>query len=74
MHAAPSSARRVQELVEEGKYVETEEGWARADADEEEIDIACKAVAYYRCCPLPSASPASWDEAGLDARTQHESC
>lgn len=38
----------MQELVEEGKYVECEQGWARADADEQEMDMADKATAYYR--------------------------
>jgi hypothetical protein len=39
----------VQELVAEGKYKECEQGWARADLDDEEVDAAEKATAYYRC-------------------------
>ena len=35
--------------MEEGRYVECEQGWARADLDAEEIDAAEKATAYYRC-------------------------
>ena len=42
-------ARCMQELVDEGKYVEGEQGWARSDLDAEEVDAAEKATAYYRC-------------------------
>lgn len=47
-HGAHACVCVVQELVEEGKYVQTDEGWARADVDDDEIAAANEVARYYR--------------------------
>lgn len=49
MSPQPTRTQHVmQELVEEGKYKVTEEGWVRADADDDEAAAADEVTRYYR--------------------------
>eukprot|EP00892_Ulva_mutabilis_P009236 jgi/Ulvmu1/6685/UM030_0016.1 len=38
----------MRELVDEGKYVETKEGWVRSDLDDDEVAAADEVARYYR--------------------------